>query len=204
MKITREHFPEWNRKFFDNDFELKVLLNHLEVEPYHKILEVGCNDTELSNTLHSIGCEVWGVDVIKNNEAKFKFIHGNFQDIELPESYFDIVIDISAIHHFGLGNYKDKIDPDADMVSSKKIYKVLKPNGLFYISMDRIGKEYIANVGNYYRQYNLSEFIKRVVDSGGFMLLELILYFENCYPFKAADPGIDNWEGKQLFALLRK
>lgn len=202
MKLSRDHFPEWNRQYLDKDFELQVLLQHLEVCPEQKILEVGCNNSELSNTLYKLGCKVWGIDVVKNNEARFKFIHGNFQDIELPDNYFDIAIDVSAIHHFGLGNYGDRLDIDADITTSKKIYKALKNKGLFYISNDRISTEYNPNVGNYFRQYNIKEFIKRIV-LPQFKLIQLKIYLNNVYPIYEIDTTSD-YSGQQMFALLMK
>lgn len=203
MKLTREDFPDWNRIYLKDDFELNVLLHHLNFKYTDKILEVGCNDTELSNTLHSKGCEVWGVDVLFN-DPKFKFIRGNFQDITLPENYFDIVIDISAIHHFGLGNYGDKIDHDADIITAKKIYRSLKPNGLFYISTDSISTIFNPNANNYYRQYNIREFINRIVNPSNFKLLELTIYEMNKYPLTKVDPIANNYSGCQMFALLTK
>lgn len=56
MKLI-EHFSR------SGDFELKILVHNLEIEPGYKTLEVGCNETDLSNTLHSVGCEAWGIDV---------------------------------------------------------------------------------------------------------------------------------------------
>lgn len=203
MKLTKEDFPEWNRVYLKDDFEINVLIHHLNFKPTDKILEVGCNDSELSNTLHGKGCEVWGVDV-KFNDPKFKFIRGNFQDVYIPENYFDIVIDVSAIHHFGLGNYGDKIEYDADIITAKKIYNSLKPNGLFYVSTDCISTKFNQNVSNYYRQYNIREFINRIVLPSKFKLLELITYKNNTYPLTKINHTIHNYEGCQMLALLMK
>lgn len=203
MKLIKEDFPEWNRIYLKDDFEINVLIHHLNFKPTDRILEVGCNDSELSNTLQSKGCDVWGVDV-KFNEPKFKFIRGNFQDVYIPENYFDIVIDASAIHHFGLGNYGDRVDHNADIITAKKIYKSLKPNGLFYVSTDCVSTIFNPNVNNYFRQYNIKEFINRIVIPPNFKLLELITYKNNTYPLTKIDPIRENYEGTQMFALLMK
>ena len=142
MKLT-EHFSR------NSDFELKILAHNLEIEPGYKILEVGCNETDLSNTLQYIGCEAWGIDVNNNDTAKFKFIQANFQDVQLPDDYFDIAIDISAIHHFGIGHYGDRVDPDGDIAAAKKIYKSLKKKNfnskLYLYLINYFIKKSIAN-----------------------------------------------------------
>lgn len=203
MKLTIDDFPEWNKKYVKDDFELNVLINNLEFTPEQTILEVGCNDTELSNTLHKKGCNVWGVDVLFN-EPEFKFVRGNFQDVQLPENHFDIAIDISAIHHFGLGNYGDRVDLEADIISAKKIYKLLKDNGLFYISTDIVSKTFNANINNYCRQYNVEEFMNRIVNPSGFKLIKLEFYKNNTYPLTKINHIEQDYEGSQMFALLKK
>lgn len=187
-----------------SDFELKILVHHLEIESDYKTLEVGCNETDLCNVLHLLGCETWGVDVNKNDRAKFKFIHANFQDVQLPDDYFDVAIDVSALHHFGIGHYGDRVDPDGDIIAAKKIYRALKPGGLFYISTDRIGNDYIPVVLDSFRQYNVKEFTGRIITPAGFKVLDLKIYFPDIYPPKIANPEIDGCDGKQLFALLQK
>lgn len=212
MKLKIDDFPDWNKKFVIDDLELRILMDHLEFSSTMKILEVGCNDTELSNVLHDKGCEIWGVDILPCPQAKFKFVQGNFQDVYIPTNYFDIVIDVSAIHHFGLGNYGDRIDIDADITSSKKIHNSLKQNGLFYISMDRIYKKFDPNINNYTRIYNIEEFVERIARPPDFKIIDLKFYIISKYPLieteyfyhfsrydnKGNDPKI------QLYSLLQK
>jgi ubiquinone/menaquinone biosynthesis C-methylase UbiE len=187
-----------------SDFELKILVHHLEIESDYKILEVGCNETDMCNILHQLGCETWGIDVNKNERAKFRFIQSNFQDVQLFDNYFDVAIDISALHHFGIGHYGDRVDLDGDITAAKKIFRALKPGGLFYVSTDRIGKDYIPVALDSFRQYNLNEFTNRIINSAGFKVLKLELYFPDIYPPRKANIEIDGCDGKQLFALLQK
>ena len=46
----------------------------------------------------------------------------------------DSVSCLHAIEHFGLGRYKDKIDPDGYKKAFLNIINIIKLNGMFYIS----------------------------------------------------------------------
>lgn len=157
MKLSKEMFTSW-----EEDVELRLMVAHLEFELGMKTLELGSCDTELSCVLERIGCEAWGVDIRSCPCPTKHFIHGDFVDVPLPENYFDIAIDISAIHHFGLGAYGDELELDADIKSSKRVYHSLKKGGTWYIVLDRFKAEFIPNVCNFVRQYNDDSFKKRI------------------------------------------
>ncbi len=133
----------FNQKLIGADAPLGVLIDNIQEPPAgSRILDIGSQETQFPDTLAKLGYEVWGIDVRPQpNPVNYNFIQGNIQDIKLPYSYFDIVTDICALHHFGLGYYLDRKQDDADIEAVDKIYEALKPDGIFYSCSDRFGEE---------------------------------------------------------------
>lgn len=151
------------------DRELYLMLDKLEVEPNYRTLEMGCCGEKLSYMLQELGCEAWGVDLgtYESYVHELKhYISGDFLKVELPSNYFDVAIDISAMHHFGLvGPYDgSKMDVDADIKTAQIVYDALKPGGYWYLVMDRIKHEYIEDVQNlhFVKQYTMQILIERI------------------------------------------
>jgi ubiquinone/menaquinone biosynthesis C-methylase UbiE len=208
MKLFREMFNQVMLNKYDG--ALKAIIENMEIPDKAKILEIGCSESEMSIVLKNLGCIVCGVDVRKWNNAwgemNFNFILGNFQEIEMPENYFDVVIDICALHHFGIGGYGDKKDLEADIKSSWKIYKCLKQGGLFYTAFDRFGIDFISEAEGFYRQYNLEQFNKRICEDK-FRIKDYKMY-RNTYDkekeFHEIDQVFNVEQAKILYAKLRK
>jgi SAM-dependent methyltransferase len=66
------------------------------------------------------------------------------------EEAFDVIISISSIEHDGLGRYGDPLNFDADLEAMQKIGKLLKPEGLFFLSVP-VGPD--VTVWNLHRRY---------------------------------------------------
>jgi SAM-dependent methyltransferase len=58
----------------------------------------------------------------------------------LPESYCDSISSLHALEHFGLGRYGDPIDVNGYRSGLSNMVKILKPGGIFYLSVP-IGEE---------------------------------------------------------------
>ena len=67
-------------------------------------------------------------DELAGSESR---IIGDAKDVELPENYFDAVVSLCALEHFGLGKYGEDFDIDADTKAIKNIKRCLKPGGSF-------------------------------------------------------------------------
>lgn len=67
-------------------------------------------------------------------EAGYTIITGDAKKLPFPNSYFDAVVSLCAIEHFGLGRYGDVFDLDADSKAAKEFNRVLKPGGLLTFS----------------------------------------------------------------------
>ena len=205
MKLTRELFP--NKQYWDDDFELQVMCDNLEVEKGMKVLDLGCNDSQLAEVIQKQGCEAWGVDLRPYTDAPFKFFREDFLKCNLPENYFDVVIDISALHHFGIGylNTQPNLveDLDADIKTAQKVWKILKSGGLFYVSTDRFGDSHQILKGLCH-QYDTSSFLERIAKY--FKVLEMKYYVAYLHPlmFYRDLSNFKPGQGVQLFAKLQK
>jgi len=71
---------------------------------------------------------------------QIKFVCGNL--MELDDSLVGVCDSLSCLHaleHFGLGRYGDPIDPDGHLKGFGNLYRMLKDNGVLYLSFP-IGK----------------------------------------------------------------
>lgn len=208
MLLNRNMFNQEMLNRYDG--ALKAMIDNIDLPLKCRVLEIGCSESEMSNILSKAGYEAWGVDVNAWNNAwgklNFKFLQGNFQDIELPENYFDVVIDICALHHFGIGGYGDKKDLEADIKSSWKIFKCLKQGGLFFSAFDRFSGEFIEQAEGFYRQYNLEQFNKRICEDK--FKIETYKMYRNTYDkareFHEIEQVFNIEQAKILFAKMRK
>jgi SAM-dependent methyltransferase len=64
----------------------------------------------------------------------FKIITGDAKKLRFPDNFFDAVVLLCAIEHFGLGRYGDDFDLDADSKAAKEFIRVIKPGGLLTFS----------------------------------------------------------------------
>ena len=106
------------------------------IRPGGKVLDIGCVTSRMPMQLASLGYEVHGLDF-----RQYPFSHPNFNfhraDIFKwsPEQSFDIVLLISALEHFGLGDYGDLVVPEADKLAVEKIFDLLSDNGQLIVTL---------------------------------------------------------------------
>jgi len=107
-----------------------------------RVLDVGCTDggNFLSPTLATLGWDVFGIDI-----RPWIYTHTNFQfqtgDIaegtDFPEDFFDVVIAVSSIEHFGLAQRYGIKEQNlaADQEAVDEISRILKPDGIFLLTV---------------------------------------------------------------------
>lgn len=80
--------------------------------------------------------DVTSVDVRRRtyNQPDFTIVTGDAKDLSFPDSFFDAVVSLCAIEHFGLGRYGDTFDIEADTKAANEFIRVLKPGGLLVFS----------------------------------------------------------------------
>ena len=91
------------------------------------VLDVGSGDINGNNTFLFENCEYHGNDVIEANNVT---IISKTKDLPFQDNTFDTIISTECFEHDP--EYKD---------SFLKIYKMLKPNGLFFFTCASTGRE---------------------------------------------------------------
>jgi len=126
-----------------------------------KHLDIGSRiDGFVSNVASFRKIEV--IDIRKNN---FQFNNIIFKKKDISKkidksllNYCDSLSCLHTIEHLGLGRYGDKIDPEGHIKGFKNLVKILKKNGLFYVSFP------ISNVNKIYfnaeRSFHPKEILK--------------------------------------------
>jgi SAM-dependent methyltransferase len=91
-----------------------------------RVLDVGSGDINGNNNFLFENCEYHGNDVIK---AKNVTVVSKTKDLNFEDNYFDTIISTECFEH----------DPEYKE-SFNKIYKMLKPNGLFLFTCASTGR----------------------------------------------------------------
>ena len=149
-KVERDR--EWDK-------DVAWVLWRMDEKPPAKVLEVGAWSENLGLQLALKGFDVTGVDLHPYDgppHANYRHIVGDFCRLDLEE--YDIVVSTSAIEHFGLGTYdrhqeviRDVHDLDYDQVAMRKVFEVLRPGGVCYVTVP-FGKSFRSNSD--WRVYN--------------------------------------------------
>lgn len=106
-----------------------------------KILDVGCTDggNILAPTLAALGWTVYGIDIrrFKLEHPNFHFVQEDIRATSFPDGFFDCVYAASTLEHIGLaGRYgEDSNDPDGDLRAAREIRRILRPGGLFLLTV---------------------------------------------------------------------
>lgn len=103
-----------------------------------KILDVGSGNSILPFELASKGYEVYAIDSKRGfykilHHSNFTFVQGDIRKTDFPDNFFDIVTAVSSIEHIGLGS--SNIDLGKDKKATKEIARILKPGGMFLITV---------------------------------------------------------------------
>jgi 2-polyprenyl-3-methyl-5-hydroxy-6-metoxy-1,4-benzoquinol methylase len=145
-------------KYNERMIELPFIYRHI-IKPPAKVLDIGCSESILGITLAINGYDVTGIDINDYNfkYPSFKFIKDDFLEHKFKEN-FDVIINLSAIEHFGLLAYDNKVENiNADLEAMDKIYELLKPNGQLLFTAPFGESETIPNFERHYDKNDLHE-----------------------------------------------
>ncbi len=134
------HNPEdkpWSHN--GTDVELIRFLKKHKVSKNSNVLDVGCGNGRHIPLLLKKGFRVWGIDIsefaVKFCEQKFTKANcqqGSVCKLLFPSSSFELVIDKGCFH---------TLYPAQRTKALSEIHRVLKPNGVLFISVFRCRKE---------------------------------------------------------------
>ena len=139
------------------DFVLSWLKPLREWQKPIWVLDVGSTESLLIYELLHRGYEVEGIDQRPYQE---KNLNTTIMDILKPYSILDMwdyIIAISTIEHIGLGAYSDKKVENGDRLAVENIYKFLRFNGYFIITVPN--KHLGTDTG---REYSYQDFEKLI------------------------------------------
>ena len=113
----------------------------LTFPPHSQILELGCAESDWLERMRRWDAtfELVGVDARAHTltEAeRIEIIEGDAmqQDLFAPE-FFDRIVMLGALEHFGLGFYGDPVSPDGDTRTMQNVAHWLRPGGLVYFDV---------------------------------------------------------------------
>jgi len=120
-----------------------------------KILDVGCAGSMFPLLINSLYGRVWGIDIRPHPMAgEFYFLRGDICNSNHLDTWFDVVTAISTIEHIGIGGrYGVVPHAEGDAKAIKEIYRILKPGGMFLMTVP-FGEEY--RITPTHRIYNAS------------------------------------------------
>ncbi len=142
--------------------EEEFIFNELRKMKSGNVLEFGCGTHYFPGRIAALGHKVTAVDLYQRSaEANFKFIQGDFEHIELQDSY-DCIYGLSSFEHIGLE--QDGILPEDQILSKidrilQKMRTLLRTNGYFIITLP------FGNFGYYYVNKDGKWSYKREKDS---------------------------------------
>lgn len=118
--------------FRDVDAENKAILDLLDLPAGAAVLEIGCGTGRFARTAAGAGYSVTAIDVSakmlefvrgrveEERLPEIATFHAGFLTMDFPESHFDAVLSVAALHHL----------PDAwKLVALRNVFRILKPGG---------------------------------------------------------------------------
>lgn len=144
-----------------------------------KVLDVGCTArfNYIPATLCFAGWEVDGIDIRKwqFSHPCFCLIIGDVRHMDIPDETYDCVYAVSTIEHIGLRGYygNKEFDEDGDIKTAREVWRVLKSDGRFIITVP-YAKKYWGRGGA--RRYDADR-LERLIE--GFNLIDKAFYMQD-------------------------
>jgi len=122
-----------NERVVEMPFVFEKMAN---LKPAARVLDVGCAESIVAFSLASLGYQVTGIDL-----HPYPFSHPNLttvvsdiEDWDCPEAYFDGIVCLSSIEHFGLGVYGEGETEGLDVLAMERISRWAKPGALLALT----------------------------------------------------------------------
>lgn len=100
-----------------------------DIQPSHKVLDVGCGRGEIVRQSRQMGAQAWGVDfapaALKITKGQgHVFLQAEAQHLPFQDDYFDTVFMLDVVEH---------LNPAQLQVSLAEVWRVLRPGGQLFI-----------------------------------------------------------------------
>lgn len=103
-----------------------------------RILDLGCVQSALTGIASRLGHEVTAVDMrdIEYQMERVTFLQGDFNELDLGNKRFDIIINCSTLEHIGLGGrYGSSEKADGDVLAMGRLRSLLAPSGAMILTI---------------------------------------------------------------------
>jgi hypothetical protein len=102
----------------------------------HKHVDVGSRiDGFVAHVASFREIEVFDIRPLRTAHPRIKFVQGDLMSEQgVPHDYCDSLSCLHALEHFGLGRYGDPIDPLGHQKGFDNLYRMLKAQGVLYVS----------------------------------------------------------------------
>ena len=158
-KLYNETEPHFSP---ENQLKVKAILKKIRCGSGPKLLDIGCGTGFIINLAKDLFDEIHGIDISVDMLSRVDTSGGNItlhnieaEKLPFDSEYFDVVTAYSVLHH--LKNYETVL---------RKVFKVLKKKGYFYIDLEP-NKKYFDLVARYKdaKDANYSEIVKNEIRS---------------------------------------
>jgi len=124
-----------------SDLECAFVSRYMDIPRGSHILNVGSYNQFIIGLLNSYYVTTLDIRNRKRFMGKETIITEDINNNSLDDGFFDMIICLSSVEHFGLGRYGDKVDMDADKKAFEQFRRLLKPDGiLFFTTTIKKGK----------------------------------------------------------------
>ena len=178
---TIRTYDKYAEKYFQINSSIDEIKNLLEIFVENlngeKILDAGCGHGRDAKFFSDLGYEITGVDlseklleIARKNAPKAEFYLMDMRNLAFPSDYFDGIWARASFLHIPKKDSRKTLD---------EFYRVLKPNGLLYLSVkEGYGEGFVksAQYGNeerYFVFYNSKEL--RALVEGKFKVFKEII-----------------------------
>lgn len=162
-EIGKKVLPSDNLQIYDdlNERQFQTFLKHLTKET--RLLEIGCSFGGILNrvanfgvaTCHGIEPNKQDTAFVQHNNKKAKIFNSTFENANLPDDYYDIIVSIEVLEHI--------VSPRSFL---QKCYTVLRRGGLIHIEVPNHNDALLNAYKNaayekfYYRKVHIHYFTK--------------------------------------------
>jgi len=188
---TIQTYDEYAEKYFQINYSTDVIKELLEFFIKNlngnKILDVGCGPGRDAKFFSNLGYEVIGIDlseklleIARKNAPKAKFYLMDMRNLDFPDNYFDGIWACASFLH---------IPRKGGQKTLNEFYRVLRENGLMYISVKEGSGETFVKSSQYgekerYFVYYSSTELRKLIENSGFKIIKEIIEKEK---------NRDNW-----------
>ena len=160
----------------------------LQLPEHARVLELGCAETTFLERLKAQNptFDLWGVDVREDRTPhNWTFIRGSAFHVKtwephlFPNEWFDGVVMLGALEHFGLGYYGDPVLEDGDTLTMMNVVRSLKPGGWVYFDVPFAPQGFRVAENRHFRHYDDQAVTDRLIVPG---LCEVHRAYSDCEP----------------------